>query len=150
MTNQVDKEIEELLRLYPVVPKKKKASPPKLAVVGSTKPPLEALRKSADTARERLFTAEMEELAKPLDEPLAKPPSGPLVNKRRYGSAMPPTVEQRKAQKVQDYYDHRLGDIKRAKWEMRQFKRQANEFGHHGQETLAETVQRQDERYGHR
>src|SRR5437899_10318053 len=111
MTNQVDKEIEEFLRLHPAPKRKLKASPPQLTVVGSTKPPLEALRKSADTARERLFTAEMEELAKPLDEPLAKPPSGPLVNKRRYGSAMRPTSEQRKAQKVQDFYYHRQGDI---------------------------------------
>ena len=58
--NQVDKEIEEFLRLHPAVPlKKPKAPPPKLEVAATAEPSVEVLRKNAQRAQERLHEEEL-------------------------------------------------------------------------------------------
>lgn len=84
--NQVDKEIEELLRLHPVVPKKKPK--PKLEVVSTAEPSVEVLRANAARAQDRVHEEERRQF---------RPNETLIRNKRLFGRARPlPEDEQRR------------------------------------------------------
>jgi hypothetical protein len=78
--SQVDKEIEELLRLHPVVPKKKKPKPPDLKVASTADPSVEVLRANAARAQERVHEEERRQF---------RPNEALIRNFRLHGRARP-------------------------------------------------------------
>src|SRR5437870_9497020 len=84
--SQVDKDVEEFLRLHPMVPlKKPKAPPPKLEIASTAAPPIGVLRDNVARAQARLFDAEKQEAERRSCKP--------VENLRRYGRAMGPLPE---------------------------------------------------------
>ena len=144
--SQVDKDVEEFLRLHPVVPKRKPKAPlPKLAVASIAEPPTGLLRWALTKAHERLLAAEQQEAKQEAERRSCKP----VENMRRYGRAKGPLSEdEARLLHFQTGVDFAKETQRRARMLERFYQRQLNEsgLGLYGEETLEELVDRQNRR----